>query len=184
MPLPEFNQATMGQRKPEYLAWTALCVAMGVQSYVELGSGSAHFIRQAGVPQVISVDIAHSEELFHNPYREDGVRYSKGDSHHPSTLHAVLDMLGGPPDAVFIDADHDYAPVKADFELWWPSARLLVGFHDIQIPSVAQFWKEISLGISSVKLIGCDRASAVSWQGEGSPADAVLSAGGIGVLFR
>jgi hypothetical protein len=88
------------------------------------------------------------------------------------------------PDAVFIDADHSYAAVRADFELWWPKATKLVGFHDIQIPDVGRFWRETSLGIPSASIIGCDLGSAVSWQGSTVPADAVLSAGGIGVLFK
>jgi len=183
MPLPPFDQARMGQRKPEYLIWAALCQAMNIESYVELGTGSAFYLHLAGVPRVIAVDINHAPDR-HNPFEYEGVKYLLGDSHDPRTLDRVLTELDGPPDAVFIDADHSYAAARADFDLWWPRAKRLVGFHDIQIPDVARLWREISLGIPSASIIGCDFASAVSWQGPTVPADAVLSAGGIGVLFK
>jgi len=186
MPLPEFDQATMGQRGPEYIAWASICLALGIHSYVELGSGSAHYIRQAGIMRVASVDLNNFDVPMgmHNATRRDGVVYYQGNSHDPATLHRIKQLFSGPPDAVFIDADHDYAPVREDFELWWPATTKVMGFHDIQIPSVARLWMEISINIPSVKLIGCDRASAASWQGESCPQDGVLSAGGIGVLIK
>ena len=185
MPLPKFDQITMGQREPEYLTWTALCVAMGVTSYVELGTGSAHFMKRAGVDKVIAMDINNPEAAtLHNPHRETGVSYVQGNSHDADMLRYVVEFLGDLPDAVFIDADHDGDAPRRDFDLWWPNTRMLMGFHDIRIPNVAYLWHEISLQISSVKLIGCDRASAVSWQGPGCPQDGILSAGGIGVLFK
>ena len=181
--LPTFNQPQLGQRKPEYLIWTSLCLAMGVESYVELGSGAGHYLLEAGVPNIVSVDITHSE-LRHNPYESEGVHYYRGDSHDLETLYQVLSILGGEPDAVFIDADHSYDAVRQDFDMWWPAAKKLVGFHDILIPDIVPFWTEVSLGISSAKIIGCDVASAKSWQGSGAPSDGVLSGGGIGVLFK
>jgi hypothetical protein len=185
MPLPEFDQITMGQREPEYLTWTALCVAMGVSSYVELGTGSAHFMKRAGIDKVVAMDINNPEAAtLHNPHRETGVSYIQGNSHDVAMLRQVVDFLGCLPDAVFIDADHDGDAPRQDFELWYPVAQKLVGFHDIQIPNIAELWREISLNLPSVKLIGCDRASAVSWQGPNCPQDGILSAGGIGVIFK
>jgi hypothetical protein len=184
MPLPEFNQLTAGQRRPEYLAWMSVCIAHNIHSYVELGTGSSHYFRQAGIMRVIAVDINNGEDPLHNAHRETGVVYLQGNSHDPATLDRVCTILGGDPDAVFIDADHDYEPVKSDFALWWPHTQKLVGFHDILIPGVREFWREISLDISSVKLIGCDYDSARSWQGDGAPRDGVICAGGIGVLFK
>jgi len=173
----------LAQRKPEYLIWTALCVAMGIESYVELGSGAGHYLLAAGIPTVISIDIAHSAER-HNHYESEGVHYLRGDSHDLQTLHDALSIIGGPPDCVFIDADHSYDAVRQDFDMWYLAATKLIGFHDILIPDIAPFWKEVSIGISSASIIGCDLASAKSWQGPGAPEDGVLSGGGIGVLFK
>jgi hypothetical protein len=182
--LPEFDQRVSGQREPEYLIWISLCMAMGVRSYVELGSGSGHFLLKAGVPKVVSIDITHSTER-HNPYESEGVHYLRGDSHDLETLYNTLLILDNDrPDAVFIDAAHDYDSVRHDFDMWWPAAKMLVGFHDILIPDVARLWNKVSLGVSSAKIIGCDVSSAKSWQGPSCPDDGVLSAGGIGVLFK
>ncbi len=183
MPLPKFNQRFLGQRKPEYLAWAALCVANGVRSYVELGAGSAHFLYQSGVPRVVGVDMLHVDNR-HNPYQAGGVIYYRGDSHDLQTLHDVCVKLDGFPDAVFIDADHSYDAVRQDFDMWWPVATMLVGFHDILIPDVRRFWNEICLDITSAEIIGRDIASAKSWQGPGCPDDGVISGGGIGVLWK
>jgi methyltransferase family protein len=185
MTLPVFDQGKMGQRKPEYMIWTSLCVAMGIANYVELGAGSGHYLLDAGIKTVIGVDVNHTNtNERHNFYQDDRVWNVTGDSHDPQTMQEVLRLLGGPPDAVFIDADHSYDAVRKDFEMWYPVARRLVGFHDILIPDIVRLWGEISLDISSAKIIGCDRASAYSWQGPGAPSDGVLSGGGIGVLFK
>lgn len=183
MIFPPFEQARLAQRKPEYMIWAALCSSMGVESYVELGSGAGHYMLAAGIPTVVSVDIAHSTER-HNPYESEGVHYFRGDSHELETLYGVLSIIGREPDVVFIDADHSYDAVRKDFDMWWPAARKLVGFHDILIPDIVPFWNEVSLNIPSAKIIGCDLASAQSWQGPGAPSDGVLSGGGIGVLFK
>src|SRR5216684_3129170 len=111
--LPVFDQAKMGQRKPEYLIWTALCKAMGIRSYVELGTGSGHYLLDAGIEKVIGVDVNHTNtNERHNFYQDARVCCVSGDSHDLQTLHDVLTLLDGPPDAVFIDADHSYDAVR------------------------------------------------------------------------
>jgi hypothetical protein len=160
-----------------------LCMSMGVKSYVELGTGSGFFLLDAGVPSVVCVDINNAPDR-HNSYEATGVHYLRGNSHDLQTLRDVLTILGGPPDAVFIDADHSYEAVRQDFDMWYPAAKMLIGFHDILIPDVARLWEEISLSITSAKVIGCDLLSARSWQGDGAPADGRLTGGGIGVIFK
>jgi hypothetical protein len=185
MPLPPFDQAKMGQRKPEYMVWASLCLTMKVASYVELGTGSGHYLLDAGIKTVIGVDINHDNtNERHNFYEDDRVWNVTGSSYDPQTMREVLRLLGGPPDVVFIDADHSYEAARKDFEMWYPIARKLVGFHDILIPDITRLWKEISLDIPSAKIIGCDLASAQSWQGPNTPSDGVISGGGIGVLFK
>jgi len=185
--LPSFDQSRMGQRKPEYLIWTALCQAMGIRSYVELGTGSAFYLYQSGVPDVLSIDINNDfGQGPHNPHREHGITYLAGDSHDPATVRRVVDQLGGPPECVFIDAGHAYDEVRADYELWHPIATRLVGFHDIHIREVRRFWEEICLAApdGSVEITARDIASARSWQGPGTAPDGHIDGGGIGVIFK
>ena len=52
-----------------------------------------------------------------------------GDSTDPTIIEQVRDF--GKFDAIFIDGDHRYAGVKADWENYASQARLLVAFHDI-----------------------------------------------------
>ena len=56
------------------------------------------------------------------------------DSHLPSTLRQVREVFGGEPvDFAFIDGDHTYAGVKADFIEYGPLVRPggLIAFHDV-----------------------------------------------------
>jgi len=57
-----------------------------------------------------------------------------GDSHDPATMELLLEELDGDPiDMLFIDGDHTYEGVKADYELYAPLVRTdgIIGFHDI-----------------------------------------------------
>ncbi|MFD1341148.1 class I SAM-dependent methyltransferase [Litorisediminicola beolgyonensis] len=75
----------------------------------------------------------------------------RGNSHDPDTRDRVRDALGGPADLIFIDADHSYAGVKTDYELYTPLLRPggIAGLHDIlpneDDPSidVAPFWDKL-----------------------------------------
>jgi predicted O-methyltransferase YrrM len=74
------------------------------------------------------------------------------DSHQPATLEQLKAIL--PPEGIdflFIDGDHTYDGVKADFEMYTPLVRRggLMAFHDICIHlpevncNVDKFWREI-----------------------------------------
>ncbi len=74
------------------------------------------------------------------------------DSQQEETRAAVERILAGTPlDLVMIDADHSYAGVRRDFELYAPLVRPggLVAFHDVLpcagIPGVEvdRFWAEV-----------------------------------------
>ena len=57
-----------------------------------------------------------------------------GDSHDPATLQTVRDVLAGRQvDWLFIDGDHSYDGVSADYRAYSPLVRPggIVGFHDI-----------------------------------------------------
>jgi len=161
------------QRVPEFHAWASLVAGLGALSYVELGVGSAW-----DIPVAIAVTV----DLLPNGL--PGIPHIRGNSHDLATLHAVLDYLHGPPDIVFIDADHTYEGCKADFDVWYPAARLAVGFHDIRLrEGCDRFWDEISQQYPSVEIVGRDHASAMAWQ-HSHDGTGRLYAGGIGVIFK
>ena len=81
------------------------------------------------------------------------VSYVAGDSHRDETvLSRVHHLLGGREvDLLFIDGDHSFAGVAADFEMYSPLVRRggLVAFHDIvpgtpeDVGGVPEFWQQV-----------------------------------------
>jgi cephalosporin hydroxylase len=71
----------------------------------------------------------------------------QGDSHNSITVHRVKQLYpANDVDFLFIDGDHSYQGVKADFENYSPLVRPggLVVLHDISgLPEVRQYWQEI-----------------------------------------
>lgn len=85
------------------------------------------------------------------------------DSHLAQTSQKVKDLLQGASlDFLFIDGDHTYEGVKADFETYAPLVRPggLVAFHDIlDRPQVAglevhRFWAELKKRYPATEIIG------------------------------
>ena len=161
------------QRIPEYHAWTALCVGLGAKTYVELGAGSSHEQAEAGM-KVVTVDIL--------PNGLGGIEHVQGSSHDLETLHKVLSILGDRPDIVFIDADHETEAVRMDFDMWYPAAKIAVGFHDVAMASVSAFWEEVCKKYPSVQLMARDHESAIKWQTHHQ--DGLLGVGAIGIIFK
>ncbi len=80
------------------------------------------------------------------------VSYVAGDSHRDETISRVHHLLGGREvDLLFIDGDHSFAGVAADFEMYSPLVRRggLVAFHDIvpgtpeDVGGVPEFWQQV-----------------------------------------
>lgn len=80
------------------------------------------------------------------------VHLLRADSHEPQTLNAIKELLhGNPLDFLFIDGDHRYEGVKADYEMYAPLVAQggLIGFHDIvtgpahEVGGVPAFWQEL-----------------------------------------
>lgn len=77
----------------------------------------------------------------------------RADSHNPASLERIKAILAGRKvDAMFIDGDHLYSGVKADFEMYGSLVRPggVIGFHDI-VPNpgdmggdVPRYWKELA----------------------------------------
>jgi len=90
------------------------------------------------------------------------VHLLRRDSHDPSTLEALQEVLGDRKvDFLFIDGDHTYEGVKQDFEMYRPLVRPggMIGFHDI-VPHSAEsgcevnrFWNEIRGSFDSVEFV-------------------------------
>lgn len=189
------GEAKMNQRGAEYAAWIAICLGAGAKSYVEVGCGVGRGVikfREAGMERVVGIDLCpHRPSIIDQERLDDtSLHYIPADSSSDLALSRTEQFLGGPPDAVFIDADHSYAKSRMDFLAWWPHAKLLLGFHDILMDhpdSVGTFWNEIKYDTRSLELLSRDRRSVLEWQGQGaldaSP-DGRLTAGGIGIIFK
>ena len=74
----------------------------------------------------------------------------RDDSHSTETLNKVMDILHGRKfDFVFIDGDHSYEGVKADYEMYGTLSTGIVAFHDIlhnvedADVGVDIFWEEL-----------------------------------------
>jgi len=102
---------------------------------------------------------------------DHGCEIVYGDSHDPLTRQALLGVLKGRPvDVLFVDGDHSFAGVKADWEMYGPLVRPggLVAFHDIcdhprvRACKVKAFWD--SLDVSGKEEIVTEPAS---WGGIG-----------------
>ncbi len=108
---------------------------------------------------LIGVDI--EDKLRWNIKNSDrDVHMIIGDSKNPDTINRVTNILkGNKIDFLFIDGDHDYYSVKADYENYerYVRSRGIIGFHDIYMQakdgpinindghhgSVTRFWKEV-----------------------------------------
>jgi predicted O-methyltransferase YrrM len=150
------------------------------KTVVEIGSaGGGTFLAWclAADPDaiIVSVDIHDGEEERERMrgYGRQGqaVRMIKGDSHAPDVLRRVRKATGG-VDFLFIDGDHSYESVRADFEDYSPLVRPggLIAFHDITIHTeapaveVSRLWAEIAPCFESMKFV--DEADG-PWAGIG-----------------
>ena len=145
------------QKPPELAGLLEVLAAIEPRVVVEIGcdaGGTLWAWRQLpGPPRVIGVDLpaaAYSTAVFPESH---GAELIIGNSHHGRTFGLVAKTLGDQmADVLFIDADHTYQGVAADYHGYRPLVRPggLVVFHDIvphpHIPEVGvrQLWMEIS----------------------------------------
>jgi len=157
------------QRKPEIAELLRRVAALRPRTVVEIGTasgGTLFLLTRAAAPDalLVSLDLPGGHfgggyQAWRKPlYRSfaaagQRIRLLRGDSHSPAMAARLRGLLAGRPvDFLFIDGDHSYAGVKADFEAYAPLVRPggLIGFHDI-VPDpgqpdmeVSRFWKEIA----------------------------------------
>ena len=87
--------------------------------------------------RIVTVDLAEQARRLVETYSHAGanpVQCITGDSRSPATVQSVRQALGGQPvDLLYIDGDHTYNGVKADFNLYrqFCGPASLIAFHDI-----------------------------------------------------
>lgn len=70
-----------------------------------------------------------------------------GDTYDTATMTRLKEMLDGEEiNLLFIDASHDYADVRHDFELFSPMTKNIIALHDIITlrEEVRVYWKELA----------------------------------------
>src|SRR5262245_11455044 len=161
------------QTEREHDAYIAILKSENVRSYLEIGSmwGQSLWKVAHALPKgsrVVAVDsmvdratAQPSLEACIKALKQNGydAHWINGDSTAAPTVERVRTL--GPFDALFIDGNHSFPYVKADWENYGPMARI-VGFHDInykntwrngrgeKLPDhkfgVPQFWESIKGG--------------------------------------
>jgi cephalosporin hydroxylase len=166
------------QRPVEIAGFLSRMIALRPRVVVEIGTasgGTLFLLARAAAPDalLVSLDLpggsfgggyqAWRKPLYRSFARDDQrIVLLRGDSHDPALAARLRKLLAGRPvDVLFIDGDHRYEGVKADFETYSPLVRPggLVAFHDI-VPDpgqegmeVSRFWREISARHPSAELI-------------------------------
>jgi len=140
--------------------------------------GTLYFWTQAATDDavIVSVDLPGGQfgggyaacripyyEAFARP--EQRMTLLRADSHIPETLEKTREALEDRPvDFLFIDGDHLYPGVKADFLQYGPLVRPggLIGFHDI-MPAphdpdiqVSQLWDQLKTRFESQAFVDTD----------------------------
>jgi len=154
------------QIRSEIVEYARIVAELHAETILEIGTfrGGTLFIHsRLAAPDavLISIDLpgsfpgrfwrwAHSP-IF-NRFTQDGqtLHLLRANSHGQETLLTVSQLLNGRQlDLLFVDGDHSYMGVRADFEMYAPLVRPggVVAFHDIAMQSplveVARFWNEI-----------------------------------------
>ena len=159
------------QVRSELLRFAAIVAELRPSKSLEIGTahgGTLYVISRLSQKSatIISVDMPGGDfgggyqwfripifKLF--PLQEQKLHLIRGDSHDITIQKKVRDRLGdkGMLDLLFIDGDHTYEGVKADFDAYAPLVRPggVIAFHDIAEHTeptsceVVRFWREIKL---------------------------------------
>lgn len=142
------------QKESELASFIALVMDLEPQVIVEIGSdaGGTLWAWQQICPRVIGVDMPYGAFGSGVRLNGHGCEIVSGDSHASETVAVLTDLLDGDVvDVLFVDGDHTFDGVKADFEMYGPLVRPggIVGFHDIckhpRMPfvEVDRFWASL-----------------------------------------
>lgn len=173
-----FADISAWQVRSEFLQMLEYVSAIRRQVILEIGTAKGATLLawcRMATKKVISVDLpggihgggypAIKQRLycqFTTGRPEVALTLIQADSHSGNTkAHAERALSGDPIDVLFIDGDHTYNGVKADFELWSPLVRSggLVIFHDI-VPhkrgtdcEVDRLWGELRGKFETVEFV-------------------------------
>jgi cephalosporin hydroxylase len=153
------------QTEREHDAFIAILQHENCRSYLEIGSmwGQSLWKVAHALPngsRVVSVDSMVDRPTAEpslyaciNALRRIGydAHFINGDSTAPDTIARVKAL--GPFDALFIDGNHSFDYVKADWENYGPMARI-VGFHDINWKDT---WKSAKGNHPTAAQMGAER---------------------------
>lgn len=133
------------QQSGEFGPFLRFLKEIKVRSYLEVGSRYGDAFWEVGAqvaPQrMVAIDLpgaawgrADSKPMLEGAIaalreRNIDARALFGNSRHPLVINKARTL--GPYDAVFIDGDHAYEGVKADWLTYMPMATKIVAFHDI-----------------------------------------------------
>lgn len=152
------------QRRAEILEFLERVERLRPKRVCEIGTaggGTLYLLTRVAEPDAVLVYVDLSVSWFSARARarlarlEQRVVGVEGDSHDPATRDRVSDVLGGEPlDVLFIDGDHSYDGVRADFDLYAPLVRPggIVALHDVNPDAdasyavsgdVPRFWAEL-----------------------------------------
>jgi cephalosporin hydroxylase len=166
------------QVRSELEALLELVQEVGGRTIVEIGSefgGTLFALTRAAAPDacIVSVDLPvpdgypREREPVYQAFAGDRQRLHlvRGDSHDPATRDRVAEIIGGQADLVFIDGDHAYEGVLADWELYRPLARPggIVAFHDIipgsdeDVGGVPRLWSELRGSVETEEIVADPR---------------------------
>jgi predicted O-methyltransferase YrrM len=162
----QYPAIAMQQHTSEFLELAELVRNLHCERILEIGTyrGGTLFVfsqlSQANAT-IVSVDFPTTRfgkvlRACQNAYlpklvrRGQSLSLLRANSHSPATLATVKEKLQGKNlDFLFIDGDHSYAGVRADFEMYSPLVRPggLVAFHDVakvgSQEEVHKLWNEI-----------------------------------------
>lgn len=138
------GEVVASQKRDEVLGLLDRVAALRPRAVCEIGTsagGTLYLLTRVAADDaiVVSVDIAIPPHT--RVARAKGARPGQqlvsvaGNSHDEETRRLVERSVAGRPlDVLFIDGDHSYAGVRADFELYAPLVRPggLIALHDIQ----------------------------------------------------
>jgi hypothetical protein len=160
-PLEGHAEPRLEHKPEEFGWWLELIKAQGVRRLLVIGSPgggaewhTARVFRAAGMDIEITTIAQHPSAALESTYEQaraafrQRLRLIKGDSG-DSTVRERLDTTY---DAVFIDGEHGYKHVRADFVLAQSRCPKLIGLHDIVDSDwhagnsccVSRLWREVA----------------------------------------